>query len=46
MGEVRDENYITEMIFIPFYNHSVTFRKCVSAKKGCPKEMDSLFYIE
>ena len=34
MGEVRDENYITEMIFIPIYNRSATFRKWVSAKFG------------
>lgn len=36
MGEIREENYITETIFIPLYNRSATFRKWISDKFGKP----------
>ena len=32
MGELRDENYVTETIFIPLYNRSLSFRKMISRK--------------
>lgn len=38
MGEFRDENYVTETIFIPLYNRSATFRDFVSNRFGKGKE--------
>ena len=32
MGELRNENYVTETIFIPLYNRSLSFRKMISKK--------------